>query len=1111
MSRSGAADPTRRYARTAAHYVAPALVLSVGSLLSVFLFGAIRSVEVSASISEFNLLSNDHMVAIEREIDANLAVILSVGSLYDASETVEREEFRHFVESPLTHHQSIQALEWIPRVPHAQRQAFVDAPRREGYSDFDIRERNERGEMEPAAPRDEYFPVYFVEPYVGNEAALGFDLGSNRTRLAAINASRDSGQPLSTARIVLVQETEQQAYGFLIFMPIYEEGMPLETVELRRAHLAGFALGVYRINDIVDSALSHLDSRDIGVQLHDAADGSTLYSAPALGDAYPYRPGTDPVTGSGLASQRHVSTIDVAGRPWQGVCLPTAQYLAGARIWRQWAGLGAGLLFTVLISTYFVLHARWGARVTQLVDDRTQDLQESNRRLGESEEEVRAIVETVVDGLITIDADGIIRSYNPAAAAIFGYRSDEAIGQDVRMLMPPPDHDGHDEHIAAYLGGGERDIMGTSREVIGVRKNGSLCPMDLAVSGMRLGGSQMFTGVVRDITEQKRAEDALRTSEERYRELFENASDLIQSVDSDGRFRYVNAAWLRKLGYTEDEVAGLTAFGIVAPDSTAHWAETFLNVMGGKDAGQVEVDFLTKDGGVITVAGDMNCRFENGRPVEIRAMFRDVTEQRRLAQLKDEFISTVSHELRTPLTSIQGSLGLMSMGGAGELTDQAKELLRIAYSNGDRLVRLINNILDIEKMESGKMEFRLDPIDINGLIRQTIEENQPYGAQHNVQYTFDDPGGAVIVNADVDRLTQVMANLLSNAAKFSPENDTVSIHVAERPGWIRVSVKDNGPGIPDSARNLVFEKFSQVDSSSTRQQGGTGLGLSICRAIINRHDGAIDFESEVGVGTTFYFDLPRPAAPPVVRPADGVGAKGRVLIVEDDRDVARLLGIMLGRAGYDADVVHSAEQAREALQSARYAALTLDLRLPGTPGLELLRQVKEDEDTRDLPVIVISAFVDDGKQELNGSAVQVVDWIPKPIDEDRLIAALESAVAPRSSHRARVLHIEDDADLASATAAILRDVADVTKAASLQAARQAIREETFDLVILDVGLPDGSGLDLLGDLGATPVVVFSAAEMGEEVNTQVAAALLKARTPPEQLVSTIQAILAHRA
>ncbi|MEO2005068.1 MAG: response regulator, partial [Candidatus Poribacteria bacterium] len=582
--------------------------------------------------------------------------------------------------------------------------------------------------------------------------------------------------------------------------------------------------------------------------------------------------------------------------------------------------------------------------------------------------------------------------------------------------------------------------------------------------------------------------------------LFENASDLIQSVDSDGRFRYVNTAWLRKLGYTEDEVAGLTALDIVAPDSTAHWAETFLNVMGGKDAGRVEVDFLTKAGGVITVAGDMNCRFENGRPVEIRAMFRDVTEQRRLAQLKDEFISTVSHELRTPLTSIQGSLGLMSMGGAGELTDQAKELLRIAYSNGDRLVRLINNILDIEKMESGKMEFRLDPIDINELIRQTIEENQPYAKQHSVEYTFDDPGGAVIVNADVDRLAQVMANLLSNAAKFSPENDIVSIHVAERPGWIRVSVKDNGPGIPDSARNLVFEKFSQVDSSSTRQQGGTGLGLSICRAIINKHD-----------GTTFYFDLPRPAAPPVVRPADGVGAKGRVLIVEDDRDVARLLGIMLGRAGYDADVVHSAEEAREALQSARYAVLTLDLRLPGTPGLELLRQVKEDEDTRDLPVIVISAFVDDGKQELNGSAVQVVDWIPKPIDEDRLIAALESAVAPRSSHRARVLHVEDDADLASVTAAILRDVADVTKAASLQAARQAIREETFDLVILDVGLPDGSGLDLLGELGAMPVVVFSAAEMGEQVNTQVAAALLKARTPPEQLVSTIQAILAHRA
>ena len=244
---------------------------------------------------------------------------------------------------------------------------------------------------------------------------------------------------------------------------------------------------------------------------------------------------------------------------------------------------------------------------------------------------------------------------------------------------------------------------------------------------------------------------------------------------------------------------------------------------------------------------------------------RNITERKTVERLKSEFVSTVSHELRTPLTSIRGSLGLIKGGIVGQISNEAKAMIEIAYANTERLVRLVSDILDIEKIESGKLVFDMQPIALMPLVEQAVEANRAYGEQYKIQFIInkDKEVGLsrpqIMVKADSDRLMQVFANLLSNAAKFSPPGESVIIElkpVGNSSISIRVKIIDKGPGIPVEFQSRIFQKFAQADNSTTRSKGGTGLGLSIAKAIVEAHGGQLHFESNGPRGTTFFFDLP---------------------------------------------------------------------------------------------------------------------------------------------------------------------------------------------------------------------------------------------------------------
>ncbi len=649
-----------------------------------------------------------------------------------------------------------------------------------------------------------------------------------------------------------------------------------------------------------------------------------------------------------------------------------------------------------------------------------------------------------------------------------------------------------------------------------------------------------------DLTEYKKIEDALRESEKRFRLLTEKITVGVTLNGPKSEIILANDAASELLGLTSDQLLGRTSFDpawkCIQEDGTDFPGEKHplpQAILTKKPIRNVTMGvYRPKDASWVWLLVNAEPLLnEEGYVSNVICSFSDITERKKVEQLKTEFISVVSHELRTPLTSILGSLGLIMGGVAGEITPATRTMLGIAHKNSERLVRLINDILDIEKIESGKMIFHLRPLELAPLVKQAIDSTRSFADQYGVSFQceIEDHLDNFMVMADNDRLIQVIINLLSNAAKFSPPEEPVKVMVfALNEKVVRISVTDKGPGISEEFKGRIFQKFAQADSSDTRQKGGTGLGLSISKAIIEKLKGTIDFTTSPGQGTTFYLDLPlltdniknnqqflldlpgptqnlATLAEILQRPS--VDRDLKILICEDDHDVALLLYQTFRQLGFNCDIAYSAAESRHLLELNTYAVMTLDLLLPDEDGMALLRELRSREKTRLMPIIVVSAIAEQGEIEFNGQAFTVVDWINKPIDQARLISAIENAVrfGMSENKRSRILHIEDDRDLVQVVAVLLSGIAEVSSARTAKEAIKKLEEERFDLILLDVELPDSSSASLPAllnnpALGTIPVVVFSGNELEPGISRKIAGGLIKSRTTNQELINTIQNI-----
>ncbi|RCW81530.1 ATP-binding protein [Phyllobacterium bourgognense] len=606
---------------------------------------------------------------------------------------------------------------------------------------------------------------------------------------------------------------------------------------------------------------------------------------------------------------------------------------------------------------------------------------------------------------------------------------------------------------------------------------------------------------------------SMKDAVERLQGVTDNAPGMFfqQKISPDGKptLLFVSKGVERLLGVSpEDFVNGSIDPMSRVPDAykeevTAKLRQAAVN----STAWDLETPYYMSNGSEIWLRGQAQPRQDDNGQTLWEGFLIDITAQKQAEQMKNEFISTVSHELRTPLTSIRGSLGLITGGAAGELPPKAKTLLQIAQANSERLVRLINDILDMERIESGRMPFHIQAYGLRHLIDQAVEANSGYFNEHSIGWTIKDnaPGAEVLV--DSDRFHQVMNNLLSNAIKFSPAGGDVSISLDSRPKSIRVSVSDRGPGIPEAFRTRIFGKFEQADSSDTKQKGGTGLGLSISKAIAERLGGALSFESQAGQGTTFYVDVPIAEQIELQAPLVTEGWD-RVLVVEDDHDVARLIKILLQDEGIDCDIAHGVASAKRLIRENNYKAITLDIRLAGESGIEVFRDLRANKATEHLPVVVISAIVDEARAAINGSALGVVDWIQKPVDPERFALAIRKA-CQTSAGKPRILHIEDDLSVREVIAAAIGDDVSIDGVTTSAEALERLAGNNYSTVILDLSLPDGSGADLLPFIPTgTAVIIFSAMDISEALKQQVTAALTKTRTTEIDVAKVIRDVMA---
>ena len=796
---------------------------------------------------QFDLQVGEIVGAIDKRLHQHQQILLGGAGLFDASETITRSEWRTYIErlQLADNYPGIQGVGFTQFIAPAALDAHIAGVRREGFSDYTVR---------PAGARERYTSIVFLEPFSGrNLAAFGFDMFSETVRREAMTRAAESGKTAISGKVKLVQETHGKPQaGFLMYVPVYRKGFSLDSPSARWQALLGFVYSPYRVEDLLQGILGERNHA-IDFSIHDGSTGSDdallyssadsahtemspLFVAERRIEAYgrdwiirlstreafkkQFRSGFETVVlmlGGGVSLLLFALTWSLVGRREKAVALAHEMTLqirenqnrlaevntrfelatnsAGIGVWDYdlasdtliwdaqmyqlygvtpdevdinyafWvqclhpddrAHVEAGLRAATLSGTEFdasfrithkdgtLHHIKAFAQMKQM---KSTDSRDDRRIIGvnyditqrvAAESALRegalyteAIINNVLDGIITIDEQGIVDTYSTGAERIFGYNEREVRGRNVNMLMPEPYHSQHDGYLQSYMRTGVARIIGIGREVTGQRNNGAHFPMELSVSEISHMGQRMFVGLIRDITERKQAE-----------------------------------------------------------------------------------------------------------------------------RMKNEFVSTVSHELRTPLTSISGALGLLAAGVAGTLPADAQPLVDIALKNSQRLNLLINDLLDMEKIAAGMMQFVMETQLLMPLIEQALQSNQAYGDQFQVRFVITARDESVSVHVDAQRLMQVLSNFLSNAAKFSPQQSTVDISVSRHGEHVRVAVRDHGAGVPESFRSRIFEKFSQADSSDTRQKGGTGLGLAITRELLSRMGGSAGFESIEGQGATFYFDLP---------------------------------------------------------------------------------------------------------------------------------------------------------------------------------------------------------------------------------------------------------------
>ncbi|MBC8376417.1 MAG: PAS domain S-box protein [FCB group bacterium] len=751
--------------------------------------------------------------------------------------------------------------------------------------------------------------------------------------------------------------------------------------------------------------------------------------------------------------------------------------------------------FTESDHDFVRLMGQWVSRVIE------QD--NATKKLIQSEERFRALVRSAVVGVITMDAYGKIESYNDAAQNIFGYSLQEVWGKNIKMLMGAPESQGHDEYLKRFREANTDGTVAESREVVGQRKDGSVVYLDLGINEVRTEGSHFLTGTFRDITEMKKAADDLANAHLQLKSVFNSATQVgIIATDLDGKITIFNPGAERMLGYSSDEIIGQESDIFHLESEVKQRATELSSELGRPIAGfdtyvalaklggyaEKEWTYVRKDGSQLTVDSAVTAtRDTSGEITGFLGIALDITQRKRgeealrLAksvaeaanQTKSEFLTNMSHELRTPLNSVIGFSNIILRNTESKLDEKEITYLERIQANGKHLLELINDILDLSKVEAGSMDLEIVSLNIVDLVQDLIGQVESQVAQKPVNLVKELPEKILEVQTDPGKLKQILLNLVSNAIKFTEEGE-VTVKVATDPHTNRplsISVIDSGIGIPEDRIGHIFDEFEQVDSSTQRKYGGTGLGLAISRALCELMGYSLDVDSEIGKGSTFRISIPlddpvaqiEESVRQSTRSSDRVSGsttggsfKGkRILLVDDDPDSLTLLSHYLKDTECELETAVSTAAAMKAVKRQKPDLITLDLRMPDETGDVFLAALRAKKEFADIPVVVVSIVARENRGKIPGAT----DFVQKPVNQHDLIWAIRRNI---QNAPCCVLLVEDDPDMRDLISEYLSDLQlELRTAGNGQEALDILEDYVPNLILLDLKMPEMDGMKFL--------------------------------------------------
>lgn len=732
----------------------------------------------------------------------------------------------------------------------------------------------------------------------------------------------------------------------------------------------------------------------------------------------------------------------------------------------------------------------------------------------------QAVFSSMIDALLLIDEKGAITVSNPAADRLFGYPAAEMKGRPLDLLIPDlylADHD----HPARFVA-----QIGIDHEHKGLRADGFTFPLRMDLSEFLYDSKPYYVALVRDDTANKMAEEMKnetlleamseleREREEsdrrrtQIRSIIDTSVDAIAFVLPDGTFDYIDAQFTEFFALEEEKVKGRNWSEMIPLaarifDNPAEVLQLFANT-----APDQELEIRK----IVTQRWPQFREMELiSRPVMNKRgwhlgriyVFRDITHEREVDRMKTQFVSMVSHELRTPLTSIKGFTEMILDEDAGEINEEQREFLGIVEANADRLIALVNDLLDISRIESGRVELKRDLADIDEMMTIVVATMAHLIEEKNQSLEVVVEENLPQVELDRDRIIQVLTNLLSNAYKYTLAGGHIRISAERAGAFLRFAVADDGFGISEQDQQKLFTRFFRVDSELTREIGGTGLGLNIVKSIIEMHGGTISLESELGAGSTFSFTIPLISERAAVDSLPGddrageirFSAEGRtILVVEDEQDIALLIRSLLEKAGYIVQTAVTGEAAWTYLQTTNQMPdlITLDIELPGMNGFELATRMAADPKTSAIPILVISIFDDDPR----GDKLGLVQGLAKPVDRQQLLSKVATLLKP-AGPGGKVLIIEDHFQPQEELMAALQEQGfEVLLASDGKSGLAMASEVQPGLILLGLQFPDMDGTAILRALKAAPetaeIPVIIASDTGYQLSERVRALALGA-------------------